>query len=69
VHAKGARLALDASFVIPQVEVRTPTPPFHHKDPLADSDEEDDALLAFTKSKGKSSTSKVRELFSLFAYV
>jgi hypothetical protein len=49
--------------------VRTPTPPFHHKDPLADSDEEDDALFAFTKSKGKSSTSKVRDFLSIFAYV
>ncbi|KAJ7746525.1 hypothetical protein B0H14DRAFT_3514244 [Mycena olivaceomarginata] len=50
-HAQGERIALDGSFGIPQVDVRTPTPP--PRDPLADSDEDDDELPTLAKGKGK----------------
>ncbi|KAJ7303800.1 hypothetical protein DFH08DRAFT_825580 [Mycena albidolilacea] len=53
VHAKGAHIALDASFGIPQVEVRTSTPPYRLRDPLDDSDDENFTRPALGKGKGK----------------
>ncbi|KAJ7771899.1 hypothetical protein B0H14DRAFT_3509027 [Mycena olivaceomarginata] len=52
-NAKGAR---DASFGIPQVEVHTPTPPYHHRDPLDDEDDEDYSRPALGKGKGKAAS-------------
>ncbi|KAJ7889572.1 hypothetical protein B0H14DRAFT_3429574 [Mycena olivaceomarginata] len=57
VSANGACIALDASFGIPQVDTRTPTPPYRARDPLDDSDDEEDTLPSYTKGKGKTAAS------------
>ncbi|KAJ7305504.1 hypothetical protein DFH08DRAFT_825004 [Mycena albidolilacea] len=54
VYTKGACIALNASFGIPQVDTPTLTPPYHPKDPLDDSD---NTLPTFTKGKGKAASS------------
>ncbi|KAJ7347911.1 hypothetical protein DFH08DRAFT_866885 [Mycena albidolilacea] len=56
LYANGARIALDASFGILQVDVRTPTPPYRPRDPLDDSEDEDLSCPALGKGKGKAAS-------------